>query len=154
MRGLSWKWLESIQKYWNYRTSCNAWYAAAGHVTSFMHIYLHCRLFTYHSWVYSLLHCIFYHFLLHVHRTFKHYYNHGNHLVFKYVFNYVGIGPLALEHKIHHQRLCTSSKKVVIWHPFTVLFMIFNFKNDLCLFKCWIYLNKLLAKTNKLIFVI
>ena len=87
-------------------------------------------------------------------KNFKHCYNHGKHLVFKYVFNDVGIGPLVLEHKIHQQRLCTLSRKVVIWHPFTVLFMIFNFKNDLCLLKCWIYLNKLLAKTNKLIFVI
>ena len=61
-----------------------------------------------------ILHCIFYHFQLHVQKNFKHYYNHGNHLVFKYVFNYVGIGPLVLEHKIHQQRLCTLSKKVVI----------------------------------------
>ena len=64
-------------------------------------------------------------------KKFKHYYNHGNHLVFKYVFNDVDIGPLVLEHKIYQQRLCTLSKKVVIWHPFTVLFMILNFKNDL-----------------------
>ena len=50
MRGLYGKLFESIQKYRNYSTFCNAWYAAAGHVTSFMHLYLHCRLFTYHSW--------------------------------------------------------------------------------------------------------
>ena len=68
-------------------------------------------------------------------KKFKHYYNNGNHLVFKYVFNDVGIGPLVLDHKIHKQRLCTLSKKFVIWHPFTVLFMIFNFKNDLLFIK-------------------
>ena len=39
---------------------------------------------------------------------------------------------------------------VVIWHPFTVLFMVFNFKNDLLLIKIWIYLNKI-ACENKLI---
>ena len=127
--------LGSIQKYWNYSNFCNAWYAVAGHVTSFMHIYLHCRLFTYHSWEYSLLHFIFYPFPLYVHKNFKHYYNHGNHIVFKYVINDVGIGPLVLEQKIHQQRLCSLSKKVVIRHPFTVLFMIFNFKNDLLFIK-------------------
>ena len=46
-------------------------------------------------------------FPLHVHKNFKHYYTHGNHLVIKYVFNDVGIGPLVLEYKIHQQRLCT-----------------------------------------------
>ena len=51
---------------------------------------------------------------VHVHKNFIHYYNHGNHLVFKYVFNDVGIGSLVLEHKIHQQCLCTLSKKVVI----------------------------------------
>ena len=81
---------------------------------SFMHIYLHFRLFTYHSWEYSLLHFIFYPFPLHFHKNSKHYYNHGNHLVFKYVFNDVGIGPLVLEQKNHQQRLCTLSKKVLI----------------------------------------
>ena len=150
MRGLSKKWLESIQKYWNYSTFCNAWYAAAGHVMSFMHIYLHFRLFTNHSWEYSLLHFIFYPFPLHVHKNFKQYYNHGNHLVFKYVFNDVGIGPLVLKHKIHQRRLCTLSKKVVIWHHFTVLFMIFNFKNDL-LFITISSILKRMACQNKLI---
>ena len=150
MRGLSGKWLESIQKYWNYNTFCNAWYAAAGHVTLFMHIYLHCRLFTYHSWEKSLLHFIFHPFPLHVHKNFKHYYNHRNHLVFKCVFNDLGIGPLVLEHKIHQQRLCTLSKKVVIWQPFTVLFMIFNFKNDLLCIKI-LNILKQIACENKLI---
>ena len=154
MRGLSGKWLESIQKYWNYSHFCNAWYATAGHVTSFMHIYLHCRLFTYHYWEWSLRHCIFYHFQLHVHKNFKHYCNHGNHLVFKYVFNYVGIGPLALEHKIHQQCLCTLSKKVVMWYPFTVLFMIFNFKNDLLFIKMLIILKQIGYEKKKLSFVI
>ena len=50
-------------------------------------------------------------------KKFTHYYNHGNHLVFKNVFNDVGIGPLVLEHETHQQRLCTLSKIVVIWHP-------------------------------------
>ena len=58
-----------------------------------------------------LLHFIFYPFPLHVQ---KHFYNHGNHLVFKYVLNDVGIGPLVREHKIYQQRLCTLSKIVVI----------------------------------------
>ena len=40
MRGLSGKLFESIQKYRNYSTFCNAWYAAAGHVTSFMHLFI------------------------------------------------------------------------------------------------------------------
>ena len=95
--------------------------------------------------------CILYlrHFQLHVHKNFKHYYNHGNHLVFKYKFNYVGIGPLVLEHKIHQQRLCTLSKKVVIWHPFTVLFMIFNFKNDFLFIKILNILQQI-ACENKL----
>ena len=53
-------------------------------------------------------------FQLQVHKNFKHYYNHGNQLVFKYVFNDVGIVPLVLEHKIHQQRLRPLSKKVVI----------------------------------------
>ena len=75
-------------------------------------------------------------------------YNHGNHLVFKYVYNYVGIGPLVLEHKIHQQRLCTLSKKVVIWHPFIVLFMIFNFKNDLLFIKM-LNILKQIACENK-----
>ena len=150
MRGLSEKWLESIQKYWNYSTLCNAWYAAAGHVTSFMHIYLHCRLFTYHSWEYSLLHFIFYPFPLHVHKNFKHYYNHRKHQIFNCVFNDVGIRPLVLEHNIHQQRLCTLSKKVVICHSFTVLFMIFNFKNDLLCIKI-LNILKQIACENKLI---
>ena len=87
-------------------------------------------------------------------QNFKHYYNHGNHLVFKYIFNYVGIGPLVLEHKIHQQRLCTLSKKVVIWHPFTVLFMIFNFKNDLLFIKMLNVLKQIACEKNKSIFVI
>ena len=59
--------------------------------------------------------CILYFILFHnVHKYFKHYYDHGNYLVFKYVFNDVGIGLLVLEHKIHQQHLCTLSKKVVI----------------------------------------
>ena len=115
-----------------------------------MHIYLHCRLFTYHSGEKSLLHFIFYPFPLHVHKNFKHYYNHRNHLVFNYVFNDVGIGPLVLEHKIHQQCLCTLSKKVVICHPFTVLFMIFNFKNDLLCIKILNILKQIACK-NKLI---
>ena len=98
----------------------------------------------------SLLHFIFYPFQLHVHKHFKYHYNHWHHLVFKYVFNYVGIGPLVLEHTIHQQRLCTLSKKVVIWHPFTVLFMIFNFKNDLLLIKILKILKKI-ACENKFI---
>ena len=97
-----------------------------------------------------LLDFIFYHFPLHVHKNFKHYYNHGNHLVFKYVFNDVGIGPLVLKHKIHQQCLCTLSKKVVLWHPFTVLFMIFNFKNDLLCFKI-LNILKQIACENKFI---
>ena len=150
MRGLSGKWLESIQKYWNYSTFCKAWYAAAGQVTSFMHFYLYCRLLTYHSWEKNLLHFIFYPFPLHVHKNFKHYYNHGNHLVFNYVFNDVGIGPLVLEHTIHQRCLCTLSKKVVIWHPFTVLFMIFNFKIDSLFIKI-LNILKQIACENKLI---
>ena len=61
----------------------------------------------------------------------KHYYNCRNYPVFKCVSNDVGMGPLVLEIKIHHQRLCTLSKRVMIWHPFIILFMIFNFKDDL-----------------------
>ena len=77
--------------------------------------------------------CILYFILFHYMSTknCKHYYNHRNHLVFKYAFNDEDIGLLVLEHKIYQQRLCTLSKKVMILHPFTVLFMIFNFKNDL-----------------------
>ena len=138
---LSGKWLESIQKYWNSNTFCNVWYAAAGHVTSFM---LHCRLCTYLSLEQSSLHFIFYPLPLHVHKKFKHYYNHGNHLVFKYVFR----GPLVLEHKIHQQRLCTLSKKSCydILLPFYLWFSIS--KIIFCLLIFWIYLNKLLSKTN------
>ena len=47
----------------------------------------------------------FYVFPLHVnkyvHKYFKQYYNDGYHLVLKYLFIYVGIGSLVLEHKIH-----------------------------------------------------
>ena len=149
-RGLSGKWLESIQKYWNYSTFGNAWYAVAGHVTSFMRIYLHCRLFSYHSWEQSLLHFISYPFPLHVHKTFKRYYKHGNHLVFKYVFHDVGKGPLFLEHKIHQQCICTLSKIVEIWHPFTVLFMIFNFKDDLLFIKILNILKQIACKIKSI----
>ena len=97
-----------------------------------------------------LLHFIFYPFPLHVHKNFKHYYNHRNHLVLNCVFNDVGIGPLVLEHKIHQQSLCKLSKKVVTCHPFTVLFMIFNFKNDLLCIKSLNILKQIACK-NKLI---
>ena len=115
MRGLSGKLFESIQKYRNYSTFCNACYAAAGHVTSLMHLYLHCRFNIYLSFL-RVEFVVFKinPFPLHVHKNFKHNYNHGNHLVFKYMFNDVCKGPLVLEHKIHQHRLCTLSKKVVI----------------------------------------
>ena len=63
----------------------------------------------------SSLYCIFcfpLHFNKYVHKYFKHYYNDGNHLVLKYVFIYVSIGPLVLGHTIHRQRLCTLSKTI------------------------------------------
>ena len=59
-----------------------------------------------------VLYFIFYPFPLHVHKNLKHYYNHGNNLVFKYLFN--DVGPLVLEHRINQQRLCTLSKIAVI----------------------------------------
>ena len=84
-------------------------------------------------------------------KNLKYYYNHRNHLVFNCVFNDVGIGPLALEHKIHQQYLCsTLLKNVVICHPFTILFMIFNFKNDLLCIKI-LKIPKQIACENKLI---
>ena len=73
-----------------------------------------------------------------------------NNLVFNCVFNDVGIGPLVLEHKIHQRCLCTLSKKVVICHPFTVLSMIFNLKNDLLCIKI-LNILKQIACENKLI---
>ena len=97
-----------------------------------------------------MLHFIIYPFPLHFHKNFKHYYNHGNHLVFKYVFNDEGIGPLVLEHKIHQRRLCTLSQIVVIWHSFTVLFIFFNFKCNLLFIKIVNILEQI-ACENKLI---
>ena len=66
-----------------------------------------------------------------VHTYFKHYYNNGIHLVFKYLFNDAGIGPLVMGHKMHHHRLCSLSNLLGMWHPLTVLLMIFIFKDGL-----------------------
>ena len=49
----------------------------------------------------------------------------GNHLVLKYVFIHVRIGPPVLEHKIHRQRLRTLLNVIGILHPWTNLIMIF-----------------------------
>ena len=56
------------------------------------------------------------------------------------MFNDVGMGPLVLVHKIHIQRLCTV-KIIRIWHPLTVSFMIFLFKNGLLLSKSIDYIQ-------------
>ena len=137
IKGLSRKWLESIKIYIE---------IIALFVTPGMQPWGTSRHFCIHIYIVGylviildsrdLLHFIIYPFTLsHVHINFKHYYNHGSHLVFKYVFNDIGIGPLVMEHKIHQQRLCTLSKIIVVWHLFTVLFMIFNFKDDLLFIK-------------------
>ena len=64
----------------------------------------------------------------HLHKYFKLYNNDRNYLVLKYVFNDVGMRPLVLEQKIHQKLLCTVSNIIRIWHPLTVLFMIFSFQ--------------------------
>ena len=102
--------------------------------------------------------CIFFPFQLHVHKYahkyFKnYYYKNGIHLVFKYVFNDVGLGPLVLEHKFHQQCLCTLSKIIGIWHPLTVLFMIYLFKDGLLFIKIVYKLKQISFQTNLLIIV-
>ena len=86
-----------------------------------------------------------------VHKYFKNYYKNGIHLVFKYVFNDVGLGPLVLEHKFHQKCPCTLSQIIGIWHPFTVLFMIFLFKNGLLFIKIVYKLKQISCQTNLLI---
>ena len=53
-----------------------------------------------------------------------------------------------MEHKMYQQRQCAFSKKVVKWHPFTLLFMIFNFKNDLLLIKILNILKQIACENN------
>ena len=95
------------RKSWNHSPFCNNWYAAAGHVTPCNSYTLSVSLVI----IFGRRLCFIFKYLL---KYFKHYDNDRNYLVFKYVFNNVGIGPLVLEHKIHQQRLCTASEIVRI----------------------------------------
>ena len=89
-----------------------------------------------------------------MHKYFKNYYKKWIHLVFKYAFNDVVLGSLVLEHKFHQQCLCTLLKMIGIWHPLTVLFMIFLFKDGLLFIKIMNILKQIACKTNLLIIVL